>query len=231
MEVRLTRREFVLSYGQCLKSGYCKYRLTCFSAIASNLETSLAVSFECSSDQGAVLTTADPVTRNQLGDELSALQWMADNTSKMMHQHKDIVKRHGIWIITKTYSTRSCAIAIMTSESSSIGITLDNIHGMLALTPNSAWSRSSGSSCTEIHEDVDGVVVFISGIYFSQKAWRSRLGHARDQRQQKDKLFRGGEDEADDGEDNELDVEFYPPIDEEDDEENEEAGKQEDEFM
>ncbi|KAK4078310.1 uncharacterized protein Triagg1_3326 [Trichoderma aggressivum f. europaeum] len=196
-------------------------------AMASTLETSLTVSFKSNSDQGAVLTTTDPVTRHQLGDELSALQWMADNTSKMIHQHKDIVKRHGIWIITKTYSTRSCAIAIMSSESSSIDITLDNMQGILALTPKSAWSRSSGNSCTEIHEDVDGVVVFISGIYFSQKRWRSKLGQARDQRQQKDKLYRGDESETGDGESNELDVEYYPPIDEDDDEE---ADEQEDEF-
>lgn len=161
MEVRLKRREFVRSYDLFFKSGYYKYRLTYFSAIASNPEASLAVSFKCNSNQGAILTIADPVTRNQLGNTLSALQQMADNTSKIMHQHKDIVKRHGIWIITKAYSTRSCAITIITSKSSSISITLNNICGILALMPNSAWSGSSGSSCTKIHKDVDGVVVLL----------------------------------------------------------------------
>ncbi|KAF3072002.1 hypothetical protein CFAM422_005759 [Trichoderma lentiforme] len=180
---------------------------------ATSLKTSITVSFESKSDQGAVLFTENPVLRHQVGDELSALQWMAENTPEMRRRHKNIIKTHGLWIVTKIYSTRRCAIAIMNSESSSVVIDLDNAHGLLTLSPNSKWTSSSGSSCTEIHEDQDGIVVFISGIYFSQKPFRSKLGGSRDEKKQRDEIFRSGSDDSEDNE-NELQIEWFPPYDE-----------------
>lgn len=184
------------------------------------------MSFESKSDQGAVLFTENPVLRHRVGDELSALQWMAENTPEMKRRHNSIIKKHGLWIVTKIYSTRRCAIAVMNSESSSVEIDLDNAQGLLTLSPNSTWTSSSGSSCTEIHEDQDSIVVFISGIYFSLKPFRSKLSSSRDQKGQRDKIFRSGGDDSEDDE-NELDVEWFPPYDE-----NGEEGEEEiDEFI
>ncbi|KAL6802263.1 hypothetical protein J3E68DRAFT_395675 [Trichoderma sp. SZMC 28012] len=188
---------------------------------AAALRTSMSMSYENTSDQGAILCTESPVTRHQIGDELSAVQWMAENTAEMMRRHKHIIKRHGVWIVTKTYSTRRCAITIMTSKSSTINISLDYANGLLTLTPHSTWTASSGNSCTELHEDDNGVVVFISGVYFYRKLFRSKLGHFRDQEEQKDKIFRGDNGGSDD-ESNELDVEYWPPYDEDDDDEDKE---------
>ncbi|KAL7792028.1 hypothetical protein V8C37DRAFT_381385 [Trichoderma ceciliae] len=185
---------------------------TAKTATAAPIKTSMTVSFKSSSQQGAVLTTANPVLKHQISDELIALEWMADNTPEMMRRHSDIVKRHGVWIVTKTYSTRRSANAILTSESSSIEINLDSVQGLLTLTPMSTWLSSSGNSCTELHEDEDGVVVFISGMYFTQKLFRSKLVHSTDQRKQRDNIFRGdhiGWDDEDD-EIQILDVEYYP---------------------
>lgn len=181
------------------------------------------MSFESHKSQAAVLITESPVLKHKVGDELSALQWMVANKSEMMRRYKSIIKRHGVWIVTKTYSTRRCAIAIMASESSSAEIKLNSVQGTLTLTPNSAWSGISGSSCTELHEDEDGVVVFISGIYFSQKLFGTKMGYSRDQEKQKDKIFRGDGDGSGDDESNELDVEYYPPYDDDEDEDEDEA--------
>lgn len=170
----------------------------------------MAISYKSKADQGAILLTENPVTRYQMRDELTAVQWMAENTSEMMRRHKDIIKTHGVWIVTKTYSTRRCAIAIMIGKTASIDITLDFADGLLTLMPHSTWTGGSGNSCTELHEDEDGVVVFFSGIYFSQELFRSKLSHSWDQEKQKDKIFRGGDDGSD-GESNELDVEYWPP--------------------
>ncbi|KAK4067517.1 hypothetical protein Trihar35433_6077 [Trichoderma harzianum] len=188
----------------------------------TSLRASITVSFESKNDQGAVLFTENPVLGHQIGDELSALQWMAENTPEMKRRHMNIIKTHGLWIVTKIYSTRRCVIAVMNSESSSVEIDLDNAQGLLTLSPNSTWTGSSGSSCTEIHEDQDGIVVFISGIYFSQKPFRSKLGSSRDQKGQSDKIFRGGGDDSEDDE-SELDVEWFPPYNEEVGEEEEET--------
>ncbi|KAL7931986.1 hypothetical protein V8C35DRAFT_323246 [Trichoderma chlorosporum] len=157
--------------------------------------TSLTMSFESSKSQGAVLITENPVLKHQV--------------------------EHGMWIVTKTYTTRRCAIAVMASESSSTEIKLNSVQGTLTLTPNSAWSSISGRSCTEMHEDEDGIVVFISGIYFYQKLFGTKIGYSRDQEKQKDKIFRGDGDGSKDDESDELDVEYYPPRDEDEDEEEE----------
>lgn len=185
------------------------------------------MSFESHKSQGAVLITENPVLKHKVGDELSALQWMAENKAEMMRRYKSIIRRHGVWIVTKTYSTRRCAIAIMADESSSTEIKLNSVQGVLTLTPNSAWSGISGSSCIELHEDEDGVVVFISGIYFSQKLFGTKMGYSRDQRKQKDKIFRGDNDGSGQDDSDELDVEYYPPLDEDEDENGDET---EDEF-
>ncbi|KAM0470853.1 hypothetical protein ACHAPX_009727 [Trichoderma viride] len=191
------------------------------------VSTSLTMSFESHKSQGAVLITENPVLKHKVGDELSALQWMAENKAEMMRRYKSIIRRHGVWIVTKTYSTRRCAIAIMADESSSTEIKLNSVQGVLTLTPNSAWSGISGSSCIELHEDEDGVVVFISGIYFSQKLFGTKMGYSRDQRKQKDKIFRGDNDGSGQDDSDELDVEYYPPLDEDEDENGDET---EDEF-
>ncbi|ROW02602.1 hypothetical protein VPNG_07838 [Cytospora leucostoma] len=188
------------------------------------IEASASVLFKTESENGAVLTSESPVTRHAIGEERSAVQWMVDNKSEMLRLHGDVFKRHGIWIITKTYSTRRCAIAVMTARSSSVEISLDaDAQGVLTLTPKSAWSSSTGSCCTEVHEDEeDGVVVYISGIYFSPKLLGRGWSHRRSQREQKDRVFRGDGQDAtvgtDDGEATvELDMEFYPPLDEDSD--------------
>ncbi|KAK5997434.1 hypothetical protein PT974_02790 [Cladobotryum mycophilum] len=198
------------------------------------IKASVRMSFESKNDVGAVLTTESPVWKHQMGHESSAVQWMANNTPEVIRRYRSIIKRHGIWIVTKTYSTRRCGIAIMTGKSSTVEIGLEaGVQGVSTLAPKSSWSRSTGSSCMELHEDEDGVVVFISGIYFSQKLFGSKLSHTRDQPQQKDKMFRGhgGGDDDDDnnnndndesenalgsedgGEHMELDVECYPSHD------------------
>ncbi|RYP58987.1 hypothetical protein DL771_011041 [Monosporascus sp. 5C6A] len=183
-------------------------------AAVAPIEASVTISFENECDNGAVLATQNPVLWHRIDDEAAALQWMADNTSEMLSRHKSIIKRHGIWIVTKTYTTRRCAVAIMTSRSSAVEIGLSaNIQGLLALTPTSSWTTGEGNHCTEVHEDEEGVVVFISGIYFCQNMLGSKLKHARDQSKQERKLFRGGFVESDDEETEiELDAQYYPPF-------------------
>lgn len=145
---------------------------------------------------------------------------MIENKRAMLQQHRDVFTKHGIWIVTKTYSTRRCAVAVMTAKSSTVEIGLEaDAQGVLTLAPSSGWTSSTGSSAVEVHEDErDGLVVFISGVYFSPKVFSWGLSHTGDQGKQGGKLFRGDEDgDADD--DVMLDMEFYPPLEEEEEEE------------
>lgn len=153
----------------------------------------MRVSYNNETDSGAVLLTENPVWRHCINSDTSALQWMSDNTPQMFHRYKDIIKKHGIWIVTKTYSTHRCAIAVMTSRASAVEIRLRvNLQGVLELTPESEWKNASGSLSTELHEDERDVVVFISGMYFTQRLLRTKLKHEQDQAKQK--IFRQGDD-------------------------------------
>lgn len=178
------------------------------------------MSFENKSEQGTVLTTESPVMRHALDQEQAAIDWVMDNEERMLEEYGDILKQHGIWIITKTYSTRRCAIAMMTTKSSAVEIGLQaDLQGVLTLTPKSSWSSSIGSCCMELHEDEeDGVVVFISGICFTKKVFWSRLRRASGQDKQQDKFLRGDDgdnddDDADVYETVQLDAEYYPSAD------------------
>lgn len=191
--------------------------LTVLSVVVAPVEADVTLSFENEQDHGAVLATESPVLRHRIENEAAALQWMTDNTAEMLSRHQPIIKRHGVWVVTKTYTTRRCAVAIMTSKSSTVEIGLGaNIQGLLALTPTSSWTVSKGDQCTEMHEDEEGVVVFLSGIYCCQSMFRSKLKYARDQPKQERNLFRKGFVESDDEEsdDKELEMEvetkYYP---------------------
>ncbi|KAK2037003.1 hypothetical protein LZ31DRAFT_433146, partial [Colletotrichum somersetense] len=165
------------------------------------VETSLNPAFETGGEEGAMLVAENPVQRNCLGNQAAALQWMATNTTEMCRRHKSIVKRHGIWIITKTYSARRCAVAVISSRSSAVELGLGaTASGIASLTPTSSWAYQTDSSCTEIHADESGVVLFMSGLYFSEKRIRSELKPAVESTKQAKSIFRGGWDESEDPE-------------------------------
>ncbi|KAF5227976.1 hypothetical protein FAUST_11408 [Fusarium austroamericanum] len=190
----------------------------------SPVQASVTISFENKEEAGAVLTTESPVRRYKVIDVSNEVSnWVTENTPEMVRRHKAIIKRHGIWFISKTYVTRRSAVAVLTSKSSSIEIGLGmDVEGVLTLTPNSSWLDGKGSSSVELHEDEDGVVVFMSGIYFSERLFGSKMKPTQEHSQQKDKIFRGDSDQriSDRGDDGiKLQAEYYPPLSEEDDSE------------
>ncbi|KAL7910080.1 hypothetical protein GGI35DRAFT_447809 [Trichoderma velutinum] len=197
--------------------------------VVAPIQASVTMLFENKSEQGTVLTTESPVLRHSLDQERAALHWMMDNEEKMLEKYGDLLKQHGIWIVTKTYSTRRAAIAIMTTKSSAVEIGLQaDLQGVLTLTPKSSWSNSNGSSCMEIHEDEsDGVVVFISGICFTKKVFWSRMSHVSGQDKQEGKFLRGDDDDGtsnvgDVYETIKLGADYWPPLDDDDDDDDEE---------
>ncbi|KAI5458932.1 hypothetical protein BGZ63DRAFT_426245 [Mariannaea sp. PMI_226] len=164
--------------------------------VAAPIEASIKLSFQCGSDEGAVLVTQSPVLKHQIEDESAAVQWVEDNTADILKKHKAIIERHGIWVVTKTYTTQQCAVAVMSSKSSAVEIGIAaNVPGVLTLSPSGKWSSSTGDAAFEIHQDEEGVVTFISGVYFSKRLIGSKLKQAHDQEDQKDKILRGHEDE------------------------------------
>ncbi|KAK8036594.1 hypothetical protein PG991_001731 [Apiospora marii] len=186
------------------------------STMMAPVEAFITLSFESVDDQSAILATENPVLRHRVDDEKAVLQWMTANAPKVLESHKPIMKRHGVWVITKTYTSRRCAVAVLSGRSSAITIGLSaDVPGLLTLTPTSSWTKGRGNCSTEVHEDKEGVVVFMSGVYFRSKLLSSKLKPARDQSGQKDHVFRGTFVEPNDEAD--LDVEFELEIQRPDD--------------
>ncbi|KAH6971582.1 hypothetical protein BKA56DRAFT_435038, partial [Ilyonectria sp. MPI-CAGE-AT-0026] len=172
--------------------------------VVAPIEPSVTMSFTCEGNEGAVLTTESPVLRYRIGDESAATQWVKDNEPEILRQYKPIVERHGIWVVTKTYTSRRCGVAVMSSKSSKVEISIGvSAPGLFSLKPTSSWKSSNEHLAHEIHDDDKGVVVFISGVYFAKKLFSSKLKHLADQEDQKNKIFRGGYEESDGGNESE----------------------------
>lgn len=164
--------------------------------------------FTCEKDEGAVLTIQNPVSRHHVGDDSATLKWMKENRAEMLKRYRKIVERHGIWIINKTYTTTRSGVAVMLSKSSTVEIGIGAaVPGLVTLTPLSSWSSVKGDLAAEVHEDDGGggVVVFMSGVYFSKKPLRSELKPVIATEDQEGKIFRGGYVESDDESEDEDD--------------------------
>ncbi|KAF3013211.1 hypothetical protein E8E14_005134 [Neopestalotiopsis sp. 37M] len=160
--------------------------------VVTPVEASITTSYENVGDRGAVLAVESPVLKHQIGDEEAALRWMTANTQRIMLSYGSAMEQHGFWIVTKTYTSRRCAVAVMSGKSSAVAIGLGmTIPGLLSLTPEASWSKSRGDCSTEVHADENGIVVFMSGFYFRPRVLSSQLKHTRDQTSQKNQIFRG----------------------------------------
>ena len=181
------------------------------------VEASLRLCVQCQNDEGAFIMADNPVSKHQIDDEGAAIEWVKTNAVGLLKEYKSVIDKHGLWVVTKTYTSRRCAVAVMSSRSSSaeLGISAD-VPGVLTLTPSSEWLTSSTNSSFEIHEDEQGVVAFMSGIHFSKRLLRSKLKQADGQNEQRKKILRSGgaldldqDDDQDSLDDHEDGVELF----------------------
>ncbi|KAK4664611.1 uncharacterized protein QC763_512280 [Podospora pseudopauciseta] len=137
--------------------------------ILSPISPSPKMVFICEKDEGAVLTIQNPVLRHRVCDESATLKWVKENRVKILRRHRKIVEQHGIWVVSKTYTTTRSGVVVMFSNSSTVEIGIGAaVPGMVTLTPLSSWTSGKGDLATEVYDDSNGVVVFMSGVYFSK---------------------------------------------------------------
>ncbi|KAB5515660.1 hypothetical protein GE09DRAFT_979473 [Coniochaeta sp. 2T2.1] len=154
-------------------------------------EAAVTLVFETQADHGCVVVVDNPVALNQVTINTATKNipmWIRKNikmlTSKENYRAQAI--DHGLWVVTKTYTSRSCALAMMSGRSSSAEFRLSvNIEGLLVLDPGVARRRQISGSSIDFHrDDVGGeqVVVFMSGIYVKRRPF---LGGAKTMAKQK----------------------------------------------
>lgn len=146
--------------------------------------------FKSESDFEVVLATDIPVTRREGGHAGVYSEWMNKNVQRMQARYGSEVKEHGIWIITKTYATRRCAIAIMQSEGAEVEMGLEfQLPGLVTLTPSTKWLRRHQDRAWSGYEDPDGLVVFIGGIWYRSRRFHGGVKPVTEPSKQK-KMFR-----------------------------------------
>jgi hypothetical protein len=152
--------------------------------------------YECRRDQAAVLLTQSPVVHNKLLDINPVLKWTSENSDYLLSKYRDIIIDHGLWIISKTYTTKRSGVVVLASKGSKVKIgVMTSIDNVFTLTPESSWTTENSGSAAEIYDDPDGVVIFLSGIYFGKALFRSKLNPITNHEKQGKKFLRGGPEE------------------------------------
>ncbi|KAK5741747.1 hypothetical protein LTR17_003738 [Elasticomyces elasticus] len=129
------------------------------------------MNFQTKRGAGAVLITAGEVTCHQLERDLLAWQWVLEqqNMQKLLTDWREISEqKRTLWMVTGTYTAKSCALSVLSSPESSVKIGLDvEVANVAQASPSVEWWKSkSDGSWNKYREDDSGVVVFMSGIAF-----------------------------------------------------------------
>lgn len=75
--------------------------------------------YECQNETGAVLVVNSPVTKLEAQDTPAMKDWVKRNFRVIVEAGRaDIIKKKGLWLITKTFSAKERAIAAMKSRGS-----------------------------------------------------------------------------------------------------------------
>lgn len=113
-------------------------------------------SYKSSHGAGAVLVTKPPVKYFKLKKESCLLEWIAQNTNKLLEEWPDIKKKeYSVWIITKTYVVEKCAIGLLTEENAATGGTLNlEVMDLVSLSPSARWWSSGGDGSWSVYSHV-----------------------------------------------------------------------------
>ncbi|KAF1831602.1 hypothetical protein BDW02DRAFT_44472 [Decorospora gaudefroyi] len=137
-----------------------------------SLEGKLFLEFHSSSNSGAVMMTAKPVSHRAYYYESPFSRWVADNLDALTTgPRREEIKKYGLSIITDTYSSKKCILNAWQGQKKTVSIGLSvNPKGVIDMgleggwhieTAAGGWKEYTGKTPEE------EVVVFCSGLHFS----------------------------------------------------------------
>ncbi|KAK1761233.1 hypothetical protein QBC47DRAFT_369428 [Echria macrotheca] len=127
---------------------------------------------ETRSHLGAVLATDGKVTYHDAHPLPVLENWVKTNLPKIMSTaHASIIKKKGLWMVTKTYTTEKKAVAVMQSKGKfvTLGADVDVANVGRAGPALSWWSATVHKPGWKAQTDSQGLVLFMSGLYW--KPW------------------------------------------------------------
>lgn len=101
------------------------------------------MSFGTKRGAGAVLITAGDIKCSQLTRDLKACTWVTDpqNMRKLLDDWEEFSKqKRTLWVITGTYTAKSCALSVLHSPESSATVGVQaNVADVLQASPTLRW--------------------------------------------------------------------------------------------
>ena len=139
------------------------------------MEANARIRYKSVTKFGAVLITRKPITLTSYNDETLFHAWLATNKPKLSTLYGSVLRRHGLHLITRTYTSSGCSINAWNAKDKEVNITmkakasmLGDLEGDLEWTErltDKDWSHYYGK------EKGDTVVVFFDGIEVPASNW------------------------------------------------------------
>ncbi|KAI9663916.1 MAG: hypothetical protein M1821_007407 [Bathelium mastoideum] len=128
--------------------------------------------FSSSAGRSAILIAEGVVQHNQTTPATKFREWGSAQAQALidLSSDRDIIKKKGFWIVTKTFTARKCSISLLTSKESKSSYSVDAQAYGVNVSPSVEWWNGQRDEDWRDLTHPDGVVMFMCGIW-----WRSRF--------------------------------------------------------
>ncbi|KAH8773371.1 ankyrin repeat-containing domain protein [Hyaloscypha sp. PMI_1271] len=149
-------------------------------------------SYHLNTDFGAVLITHGPVIRSKINRERIFEDWAKKNEEVFLKYRKE-VQKHGVWIVTSTYSTKKLSLNVWQGREKTVKLSFSvGVQGIANLEPSIEFEEGShddGWTHYEGKAKNEKMVCFVGGIrfkykrhFFTQDTLDDGVAYARDPR-------------------------------------------------
>lgn len=142
----------------CLRSLTASQWLIQVSIAGAPASGGLNLSFSTRRGAGAVLITAGEVRCSQLKRDLDAFKWVTEpqNMRKLLGDWEEISREHRtLWMITGTYSAKSCALSVLHSPESSASVGIQgNVADVVQAKATAEWWKQGTDQTWIKYKDV-----------------------------------------------------------------------------
>lgn len=145
----------------------------------------VTVGYKTSSGQGAILVTDGNVIHTQANPSSKMCEWLKKNGKKVMENNPNAAEK-GVWIVTKTYSAKRRALALLLSKDSEVTLNInalaDNVGKVEA---TAGWWQSHVGGAWNTHDADTAIVLSMDGIYWKDRWYSSNIKPVTIARKQK----------------------------------------------
>ena len=117
--------------------------------------------YESITEETAILLTRGKITHNQATLSQPFITWMERNAQAVIDSWDDkkVIEKKGIWIVTKTYTAKQRAIAVLRGKGSKAEFGIDVGAYGATVSPSVSWWKSQKSGIWKDARDVSNLPI------------------------------------------------------------------------